>query len=176
MRDKTTGKENSSISIHKDCPSSTTLLCYNKTTSMFSFMLQKGTSTWISCSFLVRLQTFHSFLPWKCFEILFCVTNYEYLGRYLPRSVCKYRGSPIGRDPRLKVCAGGGINLVPRAFKGKAMGTRLRWDAKNNPRDYGIARNLGSGLRDWKTLLGTLSTGSQFFATQKRGLRGCGLL
>ena len=28
-------------------------------------------------------------------------------------------------------------------------------DAKNNPRDYGIARNFGSGLRDWKTLLGT---------------------
>ena len=60
------------------------------TTSMFNFMLQKGTSTWISCSFLVRHQTFNSFLPWKCFEILFCVTNYEYLGRHLPRYVCKY--------------------------------------------------------------------------------------
>ena len=23
-----------------------------------------------------------------------------------------------------------------------------RWDAKNNPRDYGITRNFGSGLRD----------------------------
>ena len=23
-----------------------------------------------------------------------------------------------------------------------------RWDSKNNPRDYGIARNFGSGLRD----------------------------
>ena len=23
-----------------------------------------------------------------------------------------------------------------------------RWDAKNNPRDYGIARNFGSGSRD----------------------------
>ena len=23
-----------------------------------------------------------------------------------------------------------------------------RWDAKNNPLDYGIARNFGSGLRD----------------------------
>ena len=23
-----------------------------------------------------------------------------------------------------------------------------KWDAKNNPRDYGIARNFGSGLRD----------------------------
>ena len=31
----------------------------------------------------------------------------------------------------------------------------VRWDAKNNPRDYGIARNFGSGLRDWRTLLGT---------------------
>ena len=30
------------------------------------------------------------------------------------------------------------------------------WDAKNNPRDYVIARNFGSGLRDRKTLLGTL--------------------
>ena len=34
---------------------------------------------------------------------------------------------------------------------------RERWDAKNNPRDYGIARNFGSGLRDWRTLLGTLN-------------------
>ena len=33
---------------------------------------------------------------------------------------------------------------------------RGRWDAKSNPRDYGIARNFGSGLRDRKTLLGTL--------------------
>ena len=33
---------------------------------------------------------------------------------------------------------------------------RGRWDAKNDPRDYGIARNFGSGLRDWKTLLRTL--------------------
>ena len=33
---------------------------------------------------------------------------------------------------------------------------RERWDAKNNSRDYGIARNLGSGLRDSETLLGTL--------------------
>ena len=29
-------------------------------------------------------------------------------------------------------------------------------DAKNNPRDYGIARNFVSGLRDRRTLLGTL--------------------
>ena len=33
---------------------------------------------------------------------------------------------------------------------------RGRWDAKSNPRDYGIARKLGSGLRERKTLLGTL--------------------
>ena len=25
-----------------------------------------------------------------------------------------------------------------------------RWDVKNNPWDQGIARNFGSGLRDWK--------------------------
>ena len=31
-------------------------------------------------------------------------------------------------------------------------------DAKNNPRDYGISRNFGSELRDWRTLLGTLPT------------------
>ena len=24
---------------------------------------------------------------------------------------------------------------------------RGRWDAKNNPQDYGIARNLGSGFK-----------------------------
>ena len=34
---------------------------------------------------------------------------------------------------------------------------RGRWDAKSNPRDYEIARKLGSGLRDRKTLLGTLA-------------------
>jgi len=33
---------------------------------------------------------------------------------------------------------------------------RGRWDAKNNPRYYGIARNFGSVLRDRKTLMGTL--------------------
>ena len=27
---------------------------------------------------------------------------------------------------------------------------RGRWDAKYNPRDHGIARNFGSGLREWK--------------------------
>ena len=32
---------------------------------------------------------------------------------------------------------------------------RGRRGAKYNPRDYGIARNFGSGLRDLKTLLGT---------------------
>ena len=36
-----------------------------------------------------------------------------------------------GRDSGLKVCVGGGM-----------------WDAKNSPRDYGIARNLRSGLLD----------------------------
>ena len=29
-------------------------------------------------------------------------------------------------------------------------------DAKNDPRDYGIARNFKSGVRDRRTLLGTL--------------------
>ena len=31
-----------------------------------------------------------------------------------------------------------------------------RWDAKKPPRDYGIARSFGSGIRDWRTLSGTL--------------------
>ena len=35
-------------------------------------------------------------------------------------------------------------------------GTRGRWDTKNNPRDYRIARNFGSRKRDWRTILGTL--------------------
>ena len=43
-----------------------------------------------------------------------------------------------GRDSGLKVCAGGGM-------------------PKNNSRDYGIARNFGSELRDRKTLFRTLS-------------------
>ena len=33
---------------------------------------------------------------------------------------------------------------------------RGRWDTKNNPRDYGIARTLAWGWRDWRALLGTL--------------------
>ena len=32
---------------------------------------------------------------------------------------------------------------------------RGRRDAKDNHRDYGIARNFGPGLRDWKTVLGS---------------------
>ena len=31
-----------------------------------------------------------------------------------------------------------------------------RWDARNSHRDYVIERNFGSGLRDWRTPLGTL--------------------
>ena len=34
---------------------------------------------------------------------------------------------------------------------------RASYNARNNPQDYGIGRNLGSGLRDWRTLLGTLN-------------------
>ena len=47
-----------------------------------------------------------------------------------------------------------------RDYKGRS-GKNRNWkyarevDAKNNSRDYGIARNVGSGLRDWGTLLGT---------------------
>ena len=31
------------------------------------------------------------------------------------------------------------------------------YDARNNPQDYGVGRKFGSGLRDWRTLLGTLN-------------------
>ena len=52
---------------------------------------------------------------------------------------------------------------------------RGRWDAKSNPRDYGIARNFGSGLRDRKTLLGTLHFVScQFFVFVVLKLCHCG--
>ena len=44
---------------------------------------------------------------------------------------------------------------IGRSFGIKSMPGR--WDSKNNARDYGIARNFGSGLGDWKTLLGTLN-------------------
>ena len=44
---------------------------------------------------------------------------------------------------------------IGRSFGIKSMPGR--WDSKNNPRDYGIERNFGSGLRDWRTLLGTLN-------------------
>ena len=32
-------------------------------------------------------------------------------------------------------------------------------NAQNNPQDYGIARNFGSGLQGWRTPLGMLSNG-----------------
>ena len=32
-----------------------------------------------------------------------------------------------------------------------------KWEAKNIPRDYVIARNFGSGLRDCRTLLEALN-------------------
>ena len=43
-----------------------------------------------------------------------------------------------------------GIRDFPSGFQTKmgAILNRGRWDAKNNHRDYGIARNFGSGLRD----------------------------
>ena len=54
------------------------------------------------------------------------------------------------------------LKLGIRDFKEKSgPGIRIesmhgKRDAKNNPRDYGIARNFGSGLRDRRTLLGTV--------------------
>ena len=45
---------------------------------------------------------------------------------------------------------------------------RGRWDAKNNPRDYRIARNFKSGLRDWRTLLGTLLQREQKIDEEKK--------
>ena len=67
-------------------------------------------------------------------------------------------GSPIGfRDPEFPL-----FEAQDSVFESK-IGERFgiesmrgRWDAKNNPRDYRIARNFGSGGRDWGTLLGTL--------------------
>ena len=44
-------------------------------------------------------------------------------------------------------------------------GMRARLDAKSNPRDYGMARNFGSGLRNWRTLLGTLRIMFSVFST-----------
>ena len=44
-------------------------------------------------------------------------------------------------------------------------GMRARLDAKNNPRDHGIAWNFGSGLRDWRTLSGTLRIMFSAFST-----------
>ena len=55
-----------------------------------------------------------------------------------------------GRDSGLKVCAGGGMPKVT----------------------LGIARNFGSGLRDRKTLLGTLYTGQLLH--QHENHTGCG--
>ena len=71
----------------------------------------------------------------------------------------EFRGSPI-------VFSGSGISLFWRSGFGifliwnSGFGIerrRGRWDAKNNPRDYGNTRNFGSGLPDWRKLLGTLN-------------------
>ena len=64
------------------------------------------------------------------------------------------RGSPLGfsgygvslgklgiRDVKEKIGASFGIQSISESM-------RERWDAKNNSRDYGIARSFGSGLRD----------------------------
>ena len=55
-----------------------------------------------------------------------------------------------------------------------------RWDAKNSHRDYVIKRNFGSGLRDWRTLLGTLGIWIQnlenfVFEIQNVGNVSCGV-
>ena len=71
----------------------------------------------------------------------------------------KFRGSPIvfsGSRISLIWSSGLGISLILNSGFG-IESVHGRWDAKNNHRDYGIARNFGSGSRDWRTLLGTLS-------------------
>ena len=57
------------------------------------------------------------------------------------------RGCPI-------VFSGSGVSLIWNSRLGilKQNQREIRY-TKNNPRDYGIARNFGSGLRDWRTLL-----------------------
>ena len=64
------------------------------------------------------------------------------------------RERSIGVSP--KGFSGSGIPLTwSSGFSSKLVASRSRrWDAKYNHHDYGIARNFGSGLRDWRTLLG----------------------
>ena len=62
---------------------------------------------------------------------------------------------PLLRVPEMLWSSGFGIlKKIRGEIEIKIM--RGRWDTKNNPRGYGIARNFWSGLRDWRTLLGTL--------------------
>ena len=64
------------------------------------------------------------------------------------QAVMLRRGSSTG-------FSGYGISLIWSSGFG-IDGMLGRWDAKNPPRDYGIAGRFGSGLRDWRTLWGTL--------------------
>ena len=55
------------------------------------------------------------------------------------------------------------LKLLMREFKLRQIGARYGIESitgggmwKNNPRDYGIARNSGPGLRDRRTVFGTL--------------------
>ena len=76
-----------------------------------------------------------------------------------PGKVCTYLDGPQQalRDPGFAFNLKLGIWDF-KAKSGRESGLKYtgRWEAKNNPLDYGIARNFGSGLRDRKTPLGTL--------------------
>ena len=88
------------------------------------------------------------------------VTTSVHIHFQLLKGTCTRRGSLID-------FSGSGIFLIwSSGFgileqnRGQIRDWKHAWerDTKNNPQDYGIARNFGSGLRDWKTLLGTLPT------------------
>ena len=79
-----------------------------------------------------------------------------------------YRGSPIGFPGyRISLIWRSGFGILKQNREGFGIESMCgRWDAKNNPQDYGIAQNLGSGSRDWKTLLGTLCIESKIYLSQ----------
>ena len=79
-----------------------------------------------------------------------------------------YRGSPIGFPGyRISLIWRSGFGILKQNREGFGIESMCgRWDAKNNPQDYGIAQNLGSGLQDWKTLLGTLCIESKIYLSQ----------
>ena len=107
------------------------------------------------------------FASHTCDKIIACILRFILIASFPPpsRYSLVYRTSVEGpqwvfRDTGFPLFAArdSGFAILQQNHGG-IRNWKYAWEVgcQNNPREYGIARNLGSGLRDWKTLLGTLT-------------------